>query len=124
MRRACGLGAAMLAAACAGGGAAAPAPSRADAAPALSDSARVHYPAGACQTGELQVQLFDRASGEWRDHPEHARLAAGSCTRERAELLLNELRVRCVDPSGRLAPSEWVVGAGQRAPGLPDPCPP
>jgi len=70
----------------------------------------VYYPAGTC-IGELEIELFDRASGAWRSHPEHPRLAPGSCAWEQPATLLNELRVRCVDPTGAWAASDWVVGA-------------
>jgi hypothetical protein len=74
------------------------------------DRAFVHYPAGAC-LGVLEIELFERASGSWRPHPAHPRLAPGACAEEPAAVLLNELRVRCADPAGARAPSEWVVGA-------------
>jgi len=82
--------------------------------PAISAAARervrVYYPPGAC-VGELEIELFDRASGAWRAHPEHPRLRPGACAWEEPGGLLNELRVRCVDPIGARGPSEWVVGA-------------
>ncbi len=71
---------------------------------------RVHYPAGACG-GELELEVFDRASGAWRAHPEHPRLPPGACAWEWPGGLLNEIRVRCADPAGARPPSEWVVGA-------------
>jgi hypothetical protein len=70
----------------------------------------VYYPAGECR-GELELELYDRATGAWRPHPEHPRVATGSCHRELPDQLLNELRVRCADPAGKRAPSDWVVGA-------------
>jgi hypothetical protein len=70
----------------------------------------VYYPAGAC-TAELEIELYDRAAGVWRPHPDHPRLPPGACAREPSGQLLNELRVRCADPSGARRPSPWVVGA-------------
>ncbi len=70
----------------------------------------VYFPAGDCG-GVLELELFDRARSAWIAHPEHPRLAPGACALELRERLLDELRVRCVDPSGRRGPSAWVVGA-------------
>lgn len=81
------------------------------AAPAAAlDRALVHYPAGAC-SGVLDVEVFERVSQSWRPHPAHPRLPPGACVEEPAGGLLNELRVRCADPAGARAPSDWVVGA-------------
>lgn len=74
------------------------------------EQALVRYPAGDC-SGVLEIELFERASGSWRAHPTHPRLAPGACAQEPAGGLMNELRVRCADPEGARAPSEWVVGA-------------
>lgn len=89
--------------------------------PEATTRVRVYYAPGAC-TGGLEVQVFDRGASVWRPHPEHPRLAPGACVLEEPDRLLNELRVRCVDPSGRRAASAWVVGA-ERASGA-APCPP
>ena len=70
----------------------------------------VYFPPGTC-TGQLEIERFDRAAGAWRPHPEAPRLEPGACLREPAGQLLNELRVRCVDPTDLLQPSAWVVGA-------------
>jgi hypothetical protein len=70
----------------------------------------VYYPPGSC-VGELEIELFDRVAGTWRLHPEHARLKPGACAPEDPATLLNELRVRCIDPTGAWAPSDWVIGA-------------
>jgi hypothetical protein len=78
---------------------------------ACGESVTVMFPAGDCATGQLEVEVFDRASGSWRAHPSHPRLAAGRCVTEDSGTLLNELRVRCVDPRAHRAPSEWIVGA-------------
>jgi hypothetical protein len=92
-----------------------PAPPNAD------ERVLVYFPRGSC-TGELELERFDRASGAWLPHPDAPRLRPDACLREPAGQLLNELRVRCVDPSGRLSSSAWVVGAevGESAP----PCTP
>jgi hypothetical protein len=87
-------------------------PPRAD--PPASDVARVlvFYPAGSCGGElELELELWDRVAGVWRPHPDHPRVPTDSCRRELPGQLLNELRVRCVDPTGRRAPSDWVIGA-------------
>ena len=86
------------------------APSAARAPDPASDDVLVQYPAGDC-TAELEIEIYERGAGAWRPHPRHARLALGACALEAPGRLLNELRVRCVDPLGRRAPSEWVVGA-------------
>jgi hypothetical protein len=83
------------------------------AAPAPGDAPAgvlVYYPAGKC-VGELELELYERVAGTWRPHPVHPRVPTGSCQRELPDQLLNELRVRCVDPAGKRAPSDWVVGA-------------
>jgi len=89
-------------------------PPIAPASPAISaptpERVLVYYPPGTCPA-QLEIELFDRESGAWRAHPEHPRLPPGACAWEEPGSLLNELRVRCVDPSGARRPSEWVVGA-------------
>ncbi len=81
------------------------------AAPAAApDRALVHYPAGGC-SGVLEIEVFERVSESWLPHPAHPRLPPGACEEEPAGGLLNELRVRCADPAGARAPSDWVVGA-------------
>lgn len=79
---------------------------------------RVLYPQGSCQTGWLAVEIWDREHGRWVTHPRHPLVPAGQCRSEDPGVLLNELRVACIDPSGRRANSPWVVGV-QLAPGLP-----
>lgn len=70
----------------------------------------VYYPAGGCETGRIQIQVYDRETAGWKDHPEHPLVETGSCQLEVAHRLLNELRIRCVDPKGRRAASDWVSG--------------
>jgi hypothetical protein len=70
----------------------------------------VHYPAGACATGWLDVETFERQADGWAPHAGGSRVRTGSCRFEPPDRLLNETRVRCVDPSGQRAPSAWVIG--------------
>ena len=84
----------------------------------------VHYPVGACETGHIEIQVFDRETAVWVAHPEHPRIEAGTCQREVAYVLLNELRIRCVDPSGRRTPSDWVSGVTLRPAESGSPCAP
>lgn len=74
----------------------------------------VVYPKGGCQSGWLEVQVYDAAAERWQPHPEHPRVRVGSCFREPSEILLTDLRVRCIDPSGRRPPSPWVQGTDLR----------
>ena len=74
------------------------------------DPVRVHYPAGECTTGVLEVELFNRVVKEWRPHPAHARILADTCQTEDAGDLLNELRVRCIDPGNPARASDWLMG--------------
>jgi hypothetical protein len=78
------------------------------------ERATVFYPLGACATGWLEVEVFERDAGSWRAHPRHPWLRAGSCVQEDPGVLLNELRVRCADPGGVFAPSRWLVGVELR----------
>lgn len=75
-----------------------------------SERVRVFYPAGSCETHRLQVERFHRSANRWIPHPEHPEVEAGRCYWEDESFLLNELRVRCVDPGGAKNPSSWVVG--------------
>lgn len=106
-----------------------PAASRNPAAPApgggdeRAERVNVFYPGGACATGWLEVQVFERSEGSWRPHPRHPWLRAGSCAEEDPGVLLNELRVRCADPEGSRAPSRWEVGAELHEGVAPGACP-
>ncbi len=71
----------------------------------------VRFPQGSCDSGWIEVQVYNRLSDRWVPHPTHPRVAAGQCHIEESGRLLNEIRVRCVDPSRRRRPSAWVVGA-------------
>lgn len=74
------------------------------------DPVQVYYPAGQCETGVLEIELWHRASKAWRPHPDHPRIMAGTCQLEDAGDLLNEIRVRCADPANPARASEWVTG--------------
>jgi hypothetical protein len=78
---------------------------------AAAEPVTVRFPAGDCSTHRIEVQVFDRDARAWQPHPQHPQLDTGRCIRMDSGVLLNELRVRCVDPKGRLAPSGWIVGA-------------
>ena len=92
----------------------------------IGETVSVFYPAGSCVTGVIEVQVWDRDGAAWVAHPEHPRVEAGTCQTERSDQLLNEFRVRCIDPDGVKSPSEWVEGAatdetvGEAAPACPD----
>lgn len=92
--------------------------------PSAAGRVRVLLPAGDCPTGRLELQVFDREAQAWVPHPGHPRPRAGSCLEARADRLLSELRVRCIDPEGRRAPSAWVEGVRLDAPADPAACAP
>jgi hypothetical protein len=102
--------------------------------PARSSSGQrvaVHFPAGGCPpSARLEIEVWVRGAqgegalgGEWKPHPEHPSIAPGSCQQEDPAVLLNEIRVRCVDPAGERSPSAWVVGADVSGKGAGAPCP-
>lgn len=76
---------------------------------------QVWYPQGDCRTGWLELEVWsasaDAWQGAWLPHPAHPRVRANRCHPERSSTLLNELRVRCIDPEGVTKPSAWLVGA-------------
>ena len=82
----------------------------------------VRFPPGECDSGWIEVEVFDRNRDAWVAHPEHPRIPAGECLVEDSGSLLNEIRVRCFDPSGRRRPSLWVVGANVWKPVPGDEC--
>lgn len=84
----------------------------------------VVYPKGGCQSGWLEVQVYDASSQSWRPHPDHPRIRTGACFREPSDILLTDLRVRCIDPRGRRSPSAWVQGTDLRAVSRPGSCKP
>jgi hypothetical protein len=87
----------------------------------------VFYPAGDCDGGQLEIQIFQRGDGggasTWVAHPEHPTIAPGTCQAEESGVLLNEIRVRCVDPAGAQRPSAWIVGADVSGKGEAPSCP-
>ncbi len=62
----------------------------------------IFFPAGACETGVLEVQVEGAA------HPSHANIEAGDCLPIERSLALSSLRVRCIDPLAERIPSAWV----------------
>jgi hypothetical protein len=81
----------------------------------------VLYPAGACRGGRLQLEVFERGvdgkPGQWKPHPTHATIAPDSCQSEDPGILLNELRIRCVDAEGKVY-SGWILGVDLSPSGL------
>ena len=60
------------------------------------DPVQVYYPAGQCETGVLEIELWHRASKAWRPHPDHPRIMAGTCQLEDAgDLLIQLLFFQC-----------------------------
>lgn len=96
-----------------------------DAGPLPKDAVQVYFPQGGCESRWLEAQVWKRTrdGGEWVPHPRHPRIEVETCEQEAASVLLNEFRIRCIDPDGARAPSEWVVGAVLRPQGRPNPCP-
>jgi hypothetical protein len=72
----------------------------------------IFYPARACTSRVLDVEVWQGEA--WKPHPDHPRVVADSCQAEAANQSLHEIRIRCVDPNGRVAPSPWRVGVGLR----------
>jgi len=83
--------------------------------PAAAEPVTVFFPRGSCGSGRLEVEMWepgrDGAQGRWVPHPSLRRIDAGTCQRVESQILLNEIRVRCIDPAGVGRPSEWVIGA-------------
>jgi len=79
---------------------------------------QVFYPAGDCQTGKIQVELFNRETRSWTAHPDHPFVDAGRCYWEATGSLFNEVRARCVElENGDVRDSsDWVVGADFEVP--------
>jgi len=75
-----------------------------------TDPVRVFYPAGNCATGVIEIELWDRAARAWQPHPAHPRIMADTCQTEDAGDLLNEIRVRCIDPASPARASGWTTG--------------
>jgi len=77
---------------------------------ARAEPVMVYFPPGDCESGMIEVEIFDRTKNLWIPHSS-PRVKAGGCRTEESGYLLNEIRVRCIDPRGRRMPSQWVVGA-------------
>ena len=84
--------------------------------PSSEDRVRVFYPKGDCETGWIDIEVYDREVETWRGHADHPRVATGTCQFEDPGVLLQEIRVRCVDPQNRARVSAWRVGAEVFAP--------
>jgi hypothetical protein len=82
-----------------------------------TDPVQVFYPRGACETGILEIELWNRVASEWGPHPAHWRVLADTCQEEDAGDLLNEIRVRCVDLANPARASKWRVGVEVYHPG-------
>ena len=65
---------------------------------ASDDEIHVFYPRAECLGDEIELEVWDRANGLWRKHPEHPRVPVESCQRETASILLQEIRWRCHEP--------------------------
>ena len=72
----------------------------------------VFYPSRGCVSRVLDVEVWNPGAETWQPHSLHPRVVAESCQPEAPSQNLHEIRVRCVDPNGRLAPSPWRVGLG------------
>lgn len=74
------------------------------------DPVRVFHPLGICGTDVLELEVFDRETDSWQEHPRHPRILGNTCQTEDAGILLNELRVRCAVPFKRGEWNIWRVG--------------
>ena len=63
----------------------------------VSDPVYVFYGRGSCRGESIEIQIWNRGSQTWRDHPAHPVVPVESCQLEDAGVLLNELRWRCID---------------------------
>ena len=74
------------------------------------DRAQVFYPKGECETGVIELEVYERNTQSWRPHAEHPQIKADTCQWEDPGILLQELRVRCADPEQPARASEWLTG--------------
>ena len=72
------------------------------------DPVRVYYDRADCTTNVIEVEVYDRKLGTWRQHPRHYRVRVPSCQVEDAGQLWNELRWRC-GPRPGVDPEPWRV---------------
>lgn len=73
------------------------------------DPIRVYYPAASCRSGILEIEVWNRDRSGWEPHPEHPRIVGDTCHVEDAGVLLNEVRIRCIDATSG-PPARWRVG--------------
>lgn len=82
---------------------------------ARAEPVDVFFPRGNCASGRLELEMWERgadgAQGRWVLHPTLPHFDVETCQRVESRILLNEIRVRCIDPAGFRKPSSWVVGA-------------
>lgn len=78
----------------------------------VRESVSVFYPGRACASRVLDVEVWDAGAEAWQPHLSHSRVVSDSCQPESLSQSLHEIRVRCVDPNGRVAASPWRVGLG------------
>lgn len=73
---------------------------------AIADPVEIYLDGGDCDTGTIEIEVFERERAEWIPHPHHPLVAVPSCQSEDAGGLLNEFRWRCAtgDPA---APAPW-----------------
>ena len=74
------------------------------------DPVYVYYPRADCRGDQIELEIWDREDARWRAHPGHPRVPVDTCQLEDAGNLLNELRMRCVEPPESDPPPVWVVG--------------
>lgn len=74
------------------------------------DPILVLFSSGGCESRVVDVELWSRDQEAWAPHPRHPRLVTGGCEVEDAGKLLNEIRIRCADPTGERDASPWRVG--------------
>ncbi|MCZ6783353.1 MAG: hypothetical protein O7G30_08600 [Proteobacteria bacterium] len=86
-----------------------------------TDPVRVLFEGRECPSPFLQVEVWDRGQSAWSTHPSHAFILVDSCQVEDAGYLLNEIRIRCVDPDGQPG-TPWRIGVEVFQPGVVDAC--
>ena len=63
-----------------------------------------------CASNLLEVEVYDRNSQIWVEHPSHPRIFADTCQTEDTGVLLNEIRTRCAVPENAANWNLWKVG--------------
>jgi hypothetical protein len=74
------------------------------------DPVLVFYARSDCRGERIELEVYDRELGIWREHPAHPRVPVDTCQVEDAGRLWNEIRWRCEEPPGSEPPSLWSVG--------------